>query len=151
MMLLIIAGAKAFSQVLAYTGSARGLAEFATNLPISPILIVIAMQVVLLIMGGFMSLVAIMMITLPTFVPVIVALGLDPIWFATIFLLNMEMAMTTPPLGMNLYIMKGAAPPGTTMGDIIWAAVPFLICDLLAMILIIAFPLIALWLPGLMS
>ncbi len=150
MIFLIIAGARAFSQILSFSGATRGLTELATSLPASPIFIVIAMQVVVLIMGGFMSLIAIMMITLPIFVPVIVDLGFDPVWFATIFLLNIEMALTTPPLGMNLYVMKGVTPPHMTMGDIIRAALPFLYCDAIAMALIIAFPSLALWLPSLM-
>ncbi len=150
MIFLIIAGARAFSQILSFSGATRGLTELATNLPAPPIFIVIAMQVVVLIMGGFMSLIAIMMITLPIFVPVIVDLGFDPVWFAAIFLLNIEMALTTPPLGMNLYVMKGVTPPHMTMGDIIKAALPFLYCDAIAMALIIAFPSLALWLPGLM-
>ncbi len=149
MIFLIIAGANSFSQILAYSGAATGLAEVATRLHIAPILVVIATQVIVLIMGGFMSLVAIMMITLPIFVPVVTELGFNPVWFATIFLLNIEMALTTPPLGMNLYVMKSTAPPGTTMREIIWAAVPFLVCDAVAMSLIIAFPPLALWLPNL--
>lgn len=150
MVFLIIAGARAFSQILSFSGATRGLTELAANLPTSPIVIVIAMQLVVLIMGGFMSLVAIMMITLPIFVPVIVDLGFSPVWFATIFLLNIEMALTTPPLGMNLYVMKGVVSPDITMGDIVKAALPFLYCDAIAMALIIAFPSLALWLPGLM-
>jgi tripartite ATP-independent transporter DctM subunit len=150
MIFLIIAGANAFSQILSFSGAATGLAEIATGLTIAPVLIVIIMQVIVLIMGGFMSLVAIMMITLPIFVPVITALGYDPVWFATIFLLNIEMALTTPPLGMNLYVMKTAATPDTKMRDIVTAAVPFLVCDAVAMGLIIAFPAIALWLPKMM-
>jgi len=151
MTLLIIAGAKAFSQILSFTGASRGLAEVATSLPLSPILIVVIMQIIILIMGGFMEVVSIMMITLPIFVPTIITLGFNPAWFATIVLLNIEMAMTTPPFGMSLFVMKGVAPPDTTMGDIYRAALPFLGCDLIAMLLIIAFPEIALWLPGLMS
>jgi len=151
MTLLIIAGAKAFSQILSFTGASRGLAEVATSLPLSPILIVVIMQIIILIMGGFMEVVSIMMITLPIFVPTIITLGFNPAWFATIILLNIEMAMTTPPFGMSLFVMKGVAPPDTTMGDIYRAALPFLGCDLIAMLLIIAFPEIALWLPGLMS
>jgi len=150
MIFLIIAGASTFSQILSYSGAAAGLAEIVTNLSVAPVLIIIVMQVTILIMGGFMSLVAIMMITLPVFVPLIVALGYDPVWFATIFLLNIEMALTTPPLGMNLYVMKAAAPKDTTMGDVVMAALPFLVCDAIAMGLIIAFPQIALWLPSLM-
>lgn len=150
MILLIIAGAKAFSQILSFTGASRGLVEVATGLPVTPVLIVIMMQVIILFLGGFMEVVAIMMITLPVFVPTIVVLGFDPVWFAVLVLLNIEMAMTTPPFGINLFVMKGVAPRDTTMGDIYRAALPFLGCDLVAMALIIAFPAVALWLPGLM-
>jgi len=151
MILLIIAGAKAFSQILSFTGASRGLVELATSLPVAPVLIVIIMQVIILFLGGFMEVVAIMMITLPVFVPTIVVLGFDPVWFAVLILLNIEMAMTTPPFGINLFVMKGVAPRDTTMGDIYRAALPFLGCDLVAMALIIAFPAVALWLPGLMG
>ena len=150
MIFLIAAAAKAFSQIVAFTGAASGLAEYAAGLEIQPIVVVIAMQVILLIMGGFMSPIAIMMITLPIFIPVINTLGYNVVWFGAIFLLNMEMGLTTPPLGLSLYVMKGAAPPGTSMKDIIIAAMPFLGCDLVAMALIIAFPSLALWLPGMM-
>ena len=150
MILMIITGATAFSQILAYTGASEGLTKFTIVLPLAPILIIIAMQVVLLFLGMFMSVVAIMLITLPVFVPVIIALGFDPVWFAVIYLLNMEMAATSPPFGLSLFVMKGVAPPGTTMGDIYRAALPFLYCDAIVMALIIAFPAIALWLPGLM-
>lgn len=150
MLFLIIAGARAFSQILSYSGASRGLGELATGLPVAPIAIVIAMQVIILFLGGFMDVVAIMMITLPTFVPVILTLGFDPVWFAVIFLLNIEMAGTSPPFGLGLFVMKGVAPPDTTMGDIYRAALPFLGCDLIAMVFIIAFPELTLWLPRLM-
>jgi len=150
MILMIITGATAFSQILAYTGASEGLTEFTISLPLAPILIIIAMQIVLLFMGMFMSVVGIMMITLPIFVPVVNALGFSLVWFAVIYLLNMEMATTTPPFGLSLFVMKGVTPPTTTMGDIYRAALPFLYCDAIAMTLIIAFPALALWLPGLM-
>ncbi len=147
MLLMIIAGASAFSQILSYSGGGRGLVQFILSLPLSPLLVLIGMQIMLLFLGMFMSVVAIMMITIPLFMPVVYALGFDPIWFAVIFLLNMEMATTSPPFGLNLFVMKGSAPRDTTMGDIYRAALPFLGCDAIAMILIIAFPAIALWLP----
>ncbi|OGP66258.1 MAG: C4-dicarboxylate ABC transporter permease, partial [Deltaproteobacteria bacterium RBG_13_47_9] len=150
MVLLIIAGATAFSQILAYSGATQGLGKLATELPVAPIMIIIAMQVIILFLGCLMDVVAIMMITLPIFVPVVLHLGFNPVWFAVIFLLNIEMAGTTPPFGMGLMVMKGVAPPGTTMGDIYRAALPFLGCDFIVMVLIIAFPFLALWLPGLM-
>ena len=151
MMFIIITGAKTFSQILAFTEATRGLAEFATGLPVAPIIIIIAMQVIVLVMGMLMDITSIMMITLPIFVPVVQSLGFDPVWFAVIFLLNMEMATTSPPFGLTLFVMKGVAPADTTMGDIYRAALPFLGLDLIAMTLIIAFPALALWLPGLMN
>ena len=106
---------------------------------------------VLWILGMFVSVVPIMMITLPIFMPIIDALGFSPVWFAVIFLLNMEMATTTPPFGLLLFVVKGVSPPGTTMGDCYRAALPFLGCDLIALALIISFPSLAIWLPALMT
>lgn len=150
MLLIIITGATAFGQILAFSGASRGLADFTTGLPVPPIFIVFAMQIVLFVLGMFMNVTSIMMITLPLFVPVVEALGFDTVWFAVIYLLNMEMATTSPPFGMSLFVMKGVAPRDTTMGDIYGAALPFLACDFIAMVLIMAFPALALWLPSVM-
>ncbi|MFC2067609.1 TRAP transporter large permease subunit [Chloroflexota bacterium] len=147
MMFMIVVGAIAFSQILAYTGASRGIAELAVGLSMAPIFILIAMQVVVLIMGMFMEVVSIMMITLPVFVPVIHTLGFDPVWFAVMFLLNVVMAVISPPFGLDLFVMQGVAPADTTMGDIYKAGLPFLGCDLIVMVLIIAFPQLVLWLP----
>ena len=150
MLFLIIAGATAFSQILAYSGASAGLTELATGLPVSPIVIIMATQVVVLFLGCFMDVVSIMMITLPIFVPVVLSLGFAPVWFAVIFLINIEVAGISPPFGLSLFVMKGVAPPDTTLGDIYRAALPFCGLSLTAMALIMAFPTLALWLPGLM-
>jgi tripartite ATP-independent transporter DctM subunit len=145
MVFLIIAGATTFGQVLAFSGATSGLSEFAVNLPLPPVLIMVAMQIIILIMGCFMEVVSIMMITLPIFIPVINKLGFDPVWFGAITLLNIECAFITPPFGMNLFVMKGVAPPDTTMEDIYWAAAPMVAINCLTMALMIAFPSIVLW------
>lgn len=149
MIYLIVAGAAAFSQILSFSGATQGLAELSTNLTVAPIVVVILMQVVVLIMGGFMSIIAIMMITLPIFMPVVIGLGFNPIWFAVLYLINVEMSTTTPPFGLNLYVMKGVVSKETTMGEIILAALPYLFCDTIAMALVMTFPSLALWLPNL--
>ena len=95
----------------------------------------------------FVDLIAIMLITLPLFMPIVNGLGFDPVWFAVIIMLALEMAPTTPPFGLILFTMKGVAPPDTTMQDIYKAALPFLVCDLVVLIMLIAFPQIVLWLP----
>ncbi|WP_199435494.1 TRAP transporter large permease [Qaidamihabitans albus] len=151
MILIIVAASTTFSQLLSFSGAAQGFVDFAVNLGAAPIIIVIAMMAVVFVMGGFMSLIGIMMITLPVFIPVVTELGYDPIWFGVLFLLNIEMALTTPPLGMNLYVMQGVAPKGTTLGQIVRAAVPFLALDAVAMVLILVFPELALWLPEFMG
>jgi len=149
MILLILSGAKAFSQVLAYTKATRELIAWVTSLSLDPIVVLISMIFVILFMGMFMSGPPIMMITLPIFMPIVSALGFDPVWFGLIFLINIEMGATTPPFGTLLFVMKGVAPPGTTMGDIVKAGIPFLICDAACMALVIVFPALALWLPNL--
>ncbi len=148
MILLIIGGAQAFSQVLAFTGASSGLAEFAISLPVHPIIIFIAMQIIILFLGCLMDVVSIMMITLPIFVPVVRELGYSDVWFAVIFLMNIEIAGVSPPFGLSLFVMKSVAPKDTTMGDVYNAVIPFILCSLTAMILIGIFPQIALWLPG---
>ena len=146
----IIASANAFSQVLSFSGATQGLTEFATHLPLPPIVLVIIMQIIILVLGAFMDPVAILMITLPIFVPFILSMGYSDIWFATLTLLNIEMAMTSPPFGLCLFVMKGVTKKEISMGDIYVAALPYLLCDAAVMGLMLAFPVIALWLPGLM-
>ncbi len=150
MTFMIIAGSITFSQLLAFTGATRGMVEFVAELPLAPILILICMQLILILLGAFMEQISMMMISVPIFMPVVHTLGFDPIWFGILMLLNLEIAFTTPPFGLLLFVMKGVAPEDTKMGDIYRAALPFIICDLIAMALIMAFPAITLWLPGLM-
>lgn len=150
MIFLIIAGATAFSQILAYSGATQGLSGLVTELPVAPIVIIIMMMLVVLFLGAFMDVVAIMMVTLPIFMPVIHELDFNPVWFCVLFLLNIEMAMTTPPFGMSLFVMKGVASKNVKMMDIYKAVIPFLVLDLLVMVLIIFCPALALWLPALM-
>ncbi len=146
MMLIIIAGASAFSQVLAFSGATQGLSGLIIHSPLSPIVIILSMMLLVLLLGTMMDVVAIMMITIPLFMPVIQGFGFNPIWFCVLFLLNMEMASTTPPFGVALFAMKAVAPEGTTMSDIYWSALPFLAVDALVMALLMVFPQIALFL-----
>lgn len=150
MIFMIFCGAIVYSQILAYTGASRGLAELAAGLQLPPITLLIFMQLLLLVMGMFMEPMTIMMVVLPIYLPIIEAVGFNPLWFFVMMLLSAEMAITSPPFGLGLFAMKGVAPADTTMGDIYRAAIPFLLCDLVAMALIIAFPQLALWLPSVM-
>lgn len=151
MMLMIFVGSGAFSQILALTGATQGLVEFGANLDMPPFYVLLAMLVVLLVLGTFMESMTIIMITLPIYIPIIKTLGYDPLWFGAIMLLTLEMGITTPPFGMILFVVKGVAPPNVTMMDVYKAGFPFLMCDLVVIILLLAFPGLTLWLPALMG
>ena len=151
MMLMIFCGSGAFSQILALIGATQGLVEMAANLPLPPYYVLIAMLIVLLVMGTFMESMTIIMITLPIYMPIIKALGFSPLWFGAIMLLSLEMGITTPPFGLVLFVVKGVAPKYVTMMDVYKAGIPFLLCDLMVIILLLVFPALALWLPGLMN
>lgn len=150
MIFMILAGAIAFSQVLVLSGATRGLVQIATEVRVAPILIIIAMQIIVLFLGTFMECASLLMITLPIYMPVINALGFDPVWFGAIMMLNMEMAEISPPFGLSLFAMKGLAPPGYTIGDVYLATIPFFLLDMLVMALMVAFPPISLWLVSMM-
>ncbi|RLB35060.1 MAG: TRAP transporter large permease [Deltaproteobacteria bacterium] len=151
MMFMIIVGSMTFSQIMAFSGASAGLIQLVTGLDLPPMMILISMQVILLFLGCFMDNLSMVMIAIPIFLPIVHALHFNTLWFSLIMLINMEMANTTPPFGLLLFVMKGVAPKGTTMGDIYKAGVPFLLCDATAMILVMIFPQIALFLPGLMK
>lgn len=145
---LIVFGSATFSQLLAFSGASSGLIQWATGYDLAPILMLLAMFGVLILLGTFMEQISIMMLTVPFFFPLANTLGFDLIWFAIIMLLALEISFTTPPLGLLLFVMKGVAPKGTTMKEIYLAAIPYILCSLLLVILMIVFPGIATWLPS---
>ncbi len=149
MVFMIIAASKTFSSILAFTGATRGLLGVIEGLEVHPLFILLCMQVTIFVLGTFMETISIMMISLPIFMPIVNMLGFDPVWFGIIMLINLEMGMTTPPFGMMLFVMKGVAPPEVTIKEICYAALPFILCDMIAVAMIIIWPQLALWLPNL--
>jgi tripartite ATP-independent transporter DctM subunit len=148
MVFMIIAASNTFSSLLAYTGATSGLVATVQGLQVSPLMVLLGMNIVVLIMGCFMETIAIMMITLPIFMPIITVLGFNPVWFGVIMLVNCETGMLTPPFGMLLFVMKGVAPPDITMQDIISAAFPYIVIYIATLAVLIAFPPLILWLPS---
>ena len=108
------------------------------------------MQVVLLVLGCVMDTVGIIMITVPVFVPIVAALGFDPVWFGVLFIINMEIGFLTPPFGYNLFYLKGVAPPSVTMADLYLSIIPFVVLMILGLLICIVFPDIILYLPRLL-
>jgi tripartite ATP-independent transporter DctM subunit len=151
MIFMIIIVSSTYGEILAFSGAAAGMTSFITNLSIPPIMILIGMLIVVLILGCFMETVAIMMITIPIYMPVINALGYNTIWFGVLMLIALETGLITPPFGVTLFVMKGVAPPEITMADIWKAVTPYVIVDILCIALVMAMPFLATIVPSLMG
>ena len=146
----ILIGAYGFTAVYTGTGAHVLMEHIMMSIPGGRWAILFTMQIIFFILGCILDPVGIIMICTPVFVPVITALGFDPLWFGVLFIMNMEMGYLTPPFGFNLFYMKAIVPPGITMGDIYRAVVPFVILQGIGLIIVVIFPEIALWLPKLM-
>lgn len=149
MSFLIIFGSATFAQVLAFTGASSGLMNWALSFDLTPMGMLFIMIGVILFLGCFMDQLSMMLLTAPIFFPLAKTLGFDLTWFGLIMLLTLEIGYTTPPFGLLLFVMKGVAPPGTSMRDIYLAAAPFIACVLILIGLVIVFPPLATWLPNL--
>lgn len=150
MALLIIVGSVGFSQLIAYSGANAGLLKWALSFDLSPYFLLAVMMVVLVLLGMFMDL-SMMMLTVPLFFPLAKQIEIDPVLFGTMVLITLELGLITPPFGTSLFVKAGIAPRGTTMAQIIRAALPYIACDILLLVLLAAFPAIVLYLPSLMQ
>lgn len=148
--MLIIAAAAGYSQVMAYSGAIRGAIDAVTNLEIAPVLVILVMLVVILVIGGPLEDISLMLIFLPVFVPIAVQIGYDPVWFGLIFLIMLDVANLSPPVGLSLFIMQQVTEDEVTTNDVYWAAMPFMVIDFLVIALVVLVPGIALWLPNLL-
>jgi tripartite ATP-independent transporter DctM subunit len=146
----IIIGASAFSTLYTAMGVSGMIKDSILGLGANRYVILLMMQFVLLILGMVMDTVGIIMITVPVFVPIVAALGFDPVWFGVLFIINMEIGFLTPPFGYNLFYLKGFAPPSVTMGDLYRSIIPFVALMILGLLICIAFPDIILYLPRLL-
>ncbi len=146
MILMIIAAAALFSYMMSSLFITQSLAEWIGNLDVNPWLLMLSINIFLLIAGFFLPPVAVILMTAPTLVPIVEAAGFDPIWFAVVLTINMEIGLITPPVGLNLYVINGIAPD-VRLQTILWGALPFMLCMILGIVLLCLFPGIALWLP----
>ena len=147
MAFLVIFGSATFAQVLAFTGGSSGLINWATGFQVTPLQMVFVMIGVIIFLGSFMDPLSKMLLTAPIFFPLAKTLGFDLTWFGLIMLLALEVGYTTPPFGLLLFVMKGVAPPGTTMKDIYLAGMPFIACVMVLIVVIMFYPPLAIWLP----
>ncbi|MGJ3508144.1 TRAP transporter large permease [Enemella sp. A6] len=151
MLYFIMASSSAYSQVMSFSGATSGFIDFVTGMVLHPAVLLILIQLILLFLGAFLEQVSIMLITLPLLMPVVNAMGWDPIWFGILMLINLRIALVTPPFGMELFVMKGVAGAGVRMREVYAGVAPFVLSDVAVMVLIALVPGIALALPGLMG
>lgn len=146
MIFTILVGVLILLRLLALSGITKLFTTTMLSLPWPPLAILVGILFVYLVLGTFMSGIGMMMVTLPLVVPVVISLGYDPIWFGIIVIKMVEIAVITPPVGMNVYVTQSAAPD-IPLTDVFKGILPFLAMDILTVALLIAFPQIILWLP----
>jgi len=149
MFLWIILAALCFGAVFDGLGAVHGLRYlFLEKWALSPWTILIMMQLSYLLMGTFLDDTAMLVIVAPLYVPLVIALGFDPVWYGVLYTITCQIAYMTPPFGYNLFLMRAMAPPEITLTDIYKSIVPFVLVMIFGLAIVMMFPQIALWLPN---
>ena len=145
----IIFGASVFSNFHLLMGVQGMVADFTTSLDLPPLAIIIMFQIIMLLLGFIIDEFIIVLMCAPLFTPIVVSMGYDPIWFGVLMIINILVAVQTPPYGFALFYLKGVAPVDVSMADIYRSVAPFILVNLVVLVLCMIFPQIILWLPNL--
>jgi len=148
MILILYIGGSCFSAVFLGLGGGESIAGFMLNLKVSPYVILWLMMITVFFLGMFIDWIAILLILLPIYSPIANELGFNPLWFATLICVNLQMAFLTPPFGYSLFFLKGIAPEGMTMNHIYKGAVPFVILQWIGLAICVYWPELVLYLPN---
>jgi len=149
MFLWIILAALCFGAVFDGLGAVHGLRYlFLDKWALDPWTILIMMQLSYLLMGTFLDDTAMLVIVAPLYVPLVIALGFDPVWYGVLYTITCQIAYMTPPFGYNLFLMRAMAPPEITLIDIYKSIIPFVLVMIIGLAVVMIFPQIALWLPN---
>lgn len=149
LLLWVSFGATAMIGVYNLAGGPAFIRNMMLNMPVAPIVIIFIMMAVLLVLGCLMDWIGICLLTMPVFVPIIKSLGYDPVWFGILFCMNMQVSYLSPPFGPAAFYLKGVAPPDISLNTIFSALWPFIMLQVVALAVVVSFPEITLWLPGL--
>ena len=149
MILFIIAAAGVFSYMLSSLFITQSIAEWIGTLEVNRWVLMFAINIFLLVAGFFLPPVAVILMTAPILMPIITNAGFDPIWFAVVLTINMEIGLISPPVGLNLYVINGIAPD-IPLKTILSGSIPFVLCMIVAIVTLCIFPGIATWLPELL-
>src|SRR5258706_5400319 len=143
----ILIGALLFGYFLTVTQTPQKVTEFLTSLGLGQYGVLALIMVMYLVLGCLMDAMAMIILTVPIIFPVILALGFDPIWFGVIIVMTVELGLIHPPVGMNVFVIKSVIED-VKFSTIFYGVIPFVITDILRLVILIAFPIIALWLPS---
>jgi tripartite ATP-independent transporter DctM subunit len=149
MLILVIIGASFFTYVVGSGGLGKWLARAVMDIGISPIGFIICLNVLYIFLGCIMDTMTILLLTLPIFVPAVTALGFDMVWFGVLVVVNMQIGLITPPLGLDLYIMRNTF--GIPTSELLRGVIPFIIVLFIFLGILVAFPQLTLWLPNMMK
>lgn len=148
MIVWIMFGASCFTSVYTVSGAGDFITEAILALNLPPLGLIFGMMFIYFVLGFFLNPTAMCMITVPVFVPIVTAIGYDPLWFGILFIVVSELSYITPPFGYNLFYMRSIAPPSVTIGDIYGSVLPYVCCQAACLFCVIFIPELALWLPG---
>ena len=149
MLFMILIGALMFAEFINITSMPADMKAFVTRFEVNPLVVVLAIAAIYVVLGTAMEELSMILLTMPVFFPVIVHLGFDPIWFGIIIVCVVEIGLISPPVGMNMFVLKTLLPEVST-GTVFSGVLPFMWADVLRLAILIAFPWLSLWLPSLM-
>ena len=150
MLFLILIGALMFAEFVNYTSMPGDLRNLVTSFNLSPIMVVAAICGIYVILGTAMEELSMILLTVPVFFPLIVHLGLDPIWFGILIVVVVEIGLISPPVGLTVFVIQ-AQNPDIPASKIYRGTLPFLVADFVLVALLVAFPALALWLPAVLK
>ncbi len=150
MLFTILIGAMVFTSFINFTSMPGDLRNFIAQFSPNPVMVVVVMMAIYVLLGTVMEELSMVLLTIPVFFPVITALGFDPVWFGILIVCVVEIGMISPPVGMNLFVLN-ALLPGVSMNTMYKGVWPFVTADVVRLCILIAFPIISLWLPSLMT
>jgi tripartite ATP-independent transporter DctM subunit len=151
MIFFLIIGAGLLSFTISIAGVPQWFAACVTEMDVSPLIILAFIIIIYFVLGMFVDTISMMLVTLPVVFPVIIELGYDPIWFGVLIVKFNELGLITPPVGVNVYIIKGVAPGNIPIEEVFKGTLPYLLLELFTLFLLISFPFLSLWLPSAMK
>ena len=150
MLFMILIGAMIFTNFINFTSMPAELRDYVLQFSPSPLMVIVMMMGIYLVLGMVMEELAIVLLTIPVFFPIVVGLGFDPVWFGILIVTVVEIGMISPPVGLNLFVINSLLP-SVNLGILYRGVWPFVAADVVRLGILIAFPIISLWLPGMMA